>query len=234
MKNLNLKLFGLLFSITGSLIASNMSVDNLSVLSDSAKKLYANGELKTLTTLKKDNHFKAKKPALSMNEFKEFIKNDKQIEKLDYSFSSIDDVIILLDAIKVNKSLKSVKLNNPFISDGSYPFYYYDSMAASKYLSKVIDKNEIIEVIEMNFNYINDEGAKSISESLMNNKTLKSISLKGNYITEKGKKDLYKSISYRYLKYGNILDLNLELQNNDLKDDFQEFIVALVNMKKFL
>jgi hypothetical protein len=219
-----------LLIIVGYQVSASDKQD-LNFLSDKAKKLYSQGKLTELTTLKEDGHFG---PKLIFSNFYKLLEKDKQIKKLDYTGVKIGDNLLTLYYLKKNTTLKVLKLNHPDLSDGSGISSRYNPSAGIKYLAELIEKNETLETIEMNFNYLPDGGMKIISESLKKNKNLQTLSLEGNYIEEEGKKYLYDAVRYRYFEYGHILNLNLDNQDSDLKNDFPEFKNALVNIKKFL
>ena len=157
-----------------------------------------------LKTIKINRNRLEEKGALSLSKVLEKMKSLENLEMYQNGISSTGMKAIFL-ALKENKNIKSIKINDNCIKDSIQYLIEIlpeltqlkiidisDSLIGNKFgieFFKTISKLDNIEEVYCNYNEIEDKnGQKEIFEYIQKNKNIKIVELKGNEIN----KDLYK------------------------------------------
>ena len=182
-----------------------------------------------LKTIKINRNRLEEKGALSLSKVLEKMKSLENLEMYQNGISSTGMKAIFL-AIKENKNIKSIKINDNCIKDSIQYLIKIlpeltqlkiidisDSLIGNKFgieFFKTISKLDNIEEVYCNYNEIEDKnGQKEIFEYIQKNKNIKIVELKGNEIN----KDLYK-------KYEKNMKENLDKFDcySENEDEFEE------------
>ena len=134
----------------------------------------------------------------------EAIKVNKILKKLDINENSISDdgAAAISDGLKYNISLQELNMsNNKITSEGA------------KMISEAIKVNKILKKLDIHGNSISDDGAAAISDSLKCNISLQELNMSYNDITSEGANMIAEAI-----KVNKILK-KLDINENSISDD---------------
>ena len=134
----------------------------------------------------------------------EAIKVNKTLQKLDINNNSISDdgAAAISDGLKCNISLQELYMSNNMITS-----------EGAKMIAEAIKVNKTLQKLDINNNSISDDGAVAISDGLKCNISLQELYMSYNMITSEGAKMIGEAI-----KVNKTLQ-KLDINNNSISDD---------------
>ena len=153
-----------------------------------------------------------------INSFKTIIHSLKQnipVTKLKLWSNkiSVEQIIALANALKINKTLKIIELD-------SIQFGYKNSQGSydgAKAIADALKTNTTLTEINLNNNNIEDEGVKVIAEMLKNNNTLRILILEDNEFGVEGAKAIAEALKENRSLIKLNIQQNLTLGNEGIK-----------------